>query len=588
MLAIPHTVAPARRRLARPVFTIPLVFVLGLFVARLPARIAQVTGWGGGGGDFLAPVDDVHQMLDETYVTKPDDDALQRGAIDGMLEALNDPYALYVHPKERAEFEKEIAGHYVGIGANVQLEGGYLSIVSPMEDSPAAKAGILAGDRVLEIEGKSTLGLSIDECIKLLAGSKGEPVRLTVQRDGKPLPVTVMREEIHVRAVKGFRRVENGESHWEYMIDPESRIAYVRLTQFIPTAFDELARAMEELGADKEGGIGGLILDLRDNPGGDLDVCLDIADLFLPDGVIVSVKGRTGEEEVFTAEPAGTLPAFPMMVLVNGQSASASEILAGALSEHNRAVVLGSRSFGKGLVQTVRDVPHGGGQVKFTAQRYYLPSGRLLQREDESLTWGVDPTPGFYIPMTPEEELGAFLKRRDLDVVRKPDQAAQEKWNDPEWIASQFDDKQLAAALTSLRARVATGDWKPINEATQQVAKINAAEKQRLERAEKGLSRELARVERRLERMEAASEGSGPRSMTELDLWPDSLDLTNGHIRVLDKDGTLVASLLITGRDVERWVASADVKPEKEPNGEGADKTDANAAPKDQPPAKKD
>lgn len=562
-------------RSPRPMFVIPLVFLAGAAAARLPATLSALRH---GDDDFLAPISDVEHLLNEAYVEKPDLAALQKGAVDGMLEALNDPYAQYIPASGRAEFEKEVAGQFVGIGAEVEIippSGGYLTIVSPMEDSPAFEAGILAGDKVAEIEGKTTLGMKIDECIKCLTGKPGTPVNLTIQRNGAAIPMTIVRREITVRAVKGFRRAPGApgapaaQAAWDYMIDPGSKIAYIRLTQFIPAAPDELDEALVALHAD-EGGISGLILDLRDNPGGDLSACLDIADLFIKSGVLVSVRGRNGEEEVHTASGEGTLPDFPVGVLVNGASASASEILAGAMSDHSRATIIGARSFGKGLVQAVVPVPHSdGAQVKFTIQRYYLPSGRLIHRTDESTQWGVDPTPGFYVPMTEQEQLAMLLKRRELDIIRARDPGAPgldgtppalERWADPEWIEANMKDKQLAAALRSIQGRIKAGEWKPINDGTQQAVNINMTEFHRLEKFHQRVVRELMRLEKRMENMEAALAGSvTPR--TEPDLWPDDLDLTGGEVRVLDKNGNEVADARITGPDLERWLANADIQP---------------------------
>lgn len=545
--------------LPRPVLFVPLVFLLGMFVARLPATISQFVGLG---GDFLGPISDARQMLADSYVEEPDMTALQTGAMNGMLEALNDPYAQYIPKKERADFEKEMMGRFCGIGAQVQIEGGYPTIVTPLEDSPAFRAGILAGDKIIEVDGKPTLGVPIDDCITLLTGLPNTKVVIKVRRAERTFDLTLVRQQIVVRAVKGVERA-GPDGAWNYYMDPASRIAYIRLSQFIPTAPQELAAALEAVGAP-DGRLAGLILDLRNNPGGDLDACLDIADMFLKSGIIVSVKGRQGRNQDYAADPGHTLPDFPMAVLVNGLSASASEILAGALSDHKRAIVIGSRTFGKGLVQAVRTLPTlPEAQIKYTIQHYFLPSGRQIQRSDKSKDWGVDPTPGFYIPMTDQEELAYQLQRRDLDILGEhaADPAKAPRWDDPEWIGTELKDKPLAAALRALRTRITTGDWQSISDATQQFASFSLDELRRLEKTHQRMLRAMVQVEERMNAMDSVVSGA-TSTHKEPDLWPDDLDLTNGAVRVTDKDGKVVASLRITGRELERWLVLADVEPE--------------------------
>ncbi len=586
-----------RRRTPRPLYTLTLVFVLGLFMARLPSTLGHF----GAHFDFIDPIEDVYRLLADEYVNKPDAEKLQTGAISGMLEALDDPYAEYIPPAGRAEFTKEIAGQFVGIGAQVENVAGWLTIVSPLEDSPAFKAGIMAGDRVTEIDGVSTLNVPIDQSIAKLTGTPGTPVNITIDRHGEVIPMTLTRQEIVVKAVKGVRRADDNLGRWDFMLDPDRKIAYVRLSQFIPTAPSEMAEALVGVGADKPG-FGGLILDLRSDPGGDLNACLAIADLFLREGVVVSVRGRSGSEQVYRAQGGGDVPDFPMIVMINGQSASASEILAGALSDHNRAVVLGTRSYGKGLVQSLLPVPHtDGGQVKFTTQRYYLPSGRLIHREDDSTTWGVDPAPGFYVPMSEDEFVASFLKRQDLDVIRTTPSAppngapAKEKanaeparWSDPDWITGTLQDKQFAAALKAMQTRVAVGQWQPVSDQTEQAGAIKTSEIRALERGRDRLAKELTRLDRRIEALDAAAEGTKPLREPR-DLWPNDLNLTDGHVKVFDREGKQVADLRITGRDLERWLADADVEPEPGTDGNPAEKpAKAPSAPAPQRPEHKE
>lgn len=593
------------RRTPRLLYLVPFVFLLGLFVARLPATISTVARIGGWNArwvvtqdDFDAPILDVQRMISQGYVEEPDLKKLQTGAINGMLEALDDPYALYVPPVDKAQFEKEIAGHYAGIGAVVQIEDGFPTISTPMDDSPAIRAGLRPKDRIVEIDGAPTMGITIEQCVERLTGERGTQVRLTIARtlhDQTPplappapavapgdslqppaaapapptttLTFTLTREEITVRSVKGVRRQPDADGTWDYMIDPDSRIAYIRLTQFIPTAPAEFIKAFKQMGLDRNQRLGGMILDLRENPGGDLDACLQIADLFLREGEILSVRGRNGDSESYTARADGTLPDFPMAVLINGRSASASEILSGALSDHDRAIVVGSRSFGKGLVQSVRSLQHNPeALVKFTAQRYYLPSGRLIHRTDTSKTWGVDPTPGFYIPLTDPEEIALLNKRQELDIIMNGDKATGGKpqvWSDPEWIESEFKDKQLAAALRAVRGRIQTGLWTTVSDAVQQTSLVSRDELQKLEKAHERMLKAITQVEHRMESLDIALAGGPVRK--DPDLWPDSVDLTGGRIAVYDKQGNLVANLQVSGRDIERWLAMGDITPPAPP-----------------------
>lgn len=596
------------------VLILMLVFVLGIFAARLPAGFAPP---GGGPGDpspytALDPVIDIYHLVDAEYVDRPDSGKLLTGAINGMLESLEDTYTQYIPPADRAAFQKEMTGQFVGIGAEVTIQGGYLTIVSPIEDSPAYNAGIRPNDRVVEIEGQTTLNMPIDECIGKLTGKPGEAVHVLVERGGaggQRIAKTIVRQHIVVRAVKGIHReapTDNGGEadapspehapRWDYLIDPEQRIGYIRLTQFTPTAADELKDALGEINAQRsagEGGLRGLILDLRDDPGGVLDAALEIADLFIKDGTIVSVKGRAGGDEIHRAKGEGTLPEFPMAVLVNGQSASASEIVSGALADHKRAVIIGTRTFGKGLVQAVKTLKRpDGAQIKITSQRYYLPSGRLIQRTDQSDTWGVDPTPGFYVPMTEQEQLARRIERHDRDIVpARPDGApvpepangaapaagsGPERWTDPEWIGKRLKDKQLAAAVKAMQARLGAPDWTPVSDATEQPEKINITELHQLQVGRERVLRELARVERRMTTLENVAAGDAKAKTEPIDLWPNDLDLAGGHLDVFDKDGKRITTLNITGPNLERWLIDADVKPAEKgtPGPEKAEKKD--------------
>ncbi len=507
---------------------------------------------------FMDPIIDVHHLLKEKFVDEVDQEKLRQGAIRGMVEALDDPYTVYVPPSDSAEFTKQLTGEYVGIGAQVDLEDGWLKIVSPLEDSPAFRAGLMADDRVVEIGGTSTHNVGVDKCIELLMGDPGTTVTLTIERLGEKLPVTITREKIKTRSVKGYKREERDGNKWMYMLDPTRKIAYVRLTQFTPRCAEELAAALESCGASS-GGVKGLVLDLRNNPGGVLSDAVAIADLFLKEGTIVSTRGRAHKEETARARSEGTLPEFPIAILLNGFSASASEVLAGALVENNRAIVVGTRSFGKGSVQTVHVLEsQEGAEVKLTEQGYFLPSGRSITRKDEAAQWGVDPSEGFFVPISDDETRQMFEVRRSLEVLHQNAKVkGDEQWTNPEWVLDALKDKQLVAAVRAVQGRVDSGAWTPTGEAGPAGQKIAVNELQRLTQARQRIERELIRMEKRIDALESVGvAGAGG----ERDLIPDDAVLAGGQMTITDKAGKTIAVLELTGNGLERWLIDADVR----------------------------
>lgn len=508
---------------------------------------------------FFDPLITVKSIISQRYVTEPDEKAMQIAAIQGMVESLGDPYTVYIPPSEAREFTKELTGDFVGIGVQVVMRDGWLTVVTPLEDSPAFEAGILAGDRIVEIDGKPTLGLSSEECIAMFSGEPGTPVNVVVERDGDRLPFALKRARVVARTVKGFHWASGAEGEragWRYFIDPERKIAYLRLTQFTPTSAQEVADALRSIGADK-GEVQGLVLDLRWNPGGVLQDATEIADLFLNDGVIVSTRGRAHPEEVARARKDGTLPDFAVAVLINGGSASASEVLAGALVENGRAIAVGTRTFGKGLVQTVHSVQPGGGQLKITEQRYYLPSGRSIQRSDESPEWGVDPTEGFYVPMTDEEMAEMVRGRREEEVIGGRRAAAEDRWADPAWIMDRLKDPQLAAAVKAVQAKIDSGEWTPTGQPLPESRSLAGADLDRAMRLRDRLEKELEKLDRKISLLEAAA----PEDHAEQrDLWPDTVEVSGGRIEVFDRSGKLIARLKVTGADLERWLIDAGVE----------------------------
>lgn len=548
----------------RPRTSRALLLILGVAVVGSTLAIAQRSD----NYKFFDPLIEVKAVIDRFAVVEHDPDELQEAAIRGMLEALDDPYATYVPPSFNDEFEKQLTGEYVGIGAEVNQVDGVFTIVTPMDDSPAFRAGIMSGDKVIAIDGEPTEGETVDESIDRLLGEENTEVALTVDRRGEILEIKIVRARIKSRAVRGFRRLPDADASWDYMLDPERTIGYIRVSQFTPSVAQEFADALATLNADEPGALGGLVIDLRWNPGGLLDQAIRMADLLLDEGVIVSTNGRAYEERVARAQKQGTLPDFPVAVLVNGQSASASEVLAGALAENGRAIVVGERSFGKGSVQSIHPLGGGatGASLKLTEQRYYLPSGRSLQRTDEDPVWGVDPTPGFFVPMDVDEIRALFEVRRSAEIVGGEDDEITEPSGDPAWIESVLHDHQLAAAVRAVRTRIEEGSWPEVEDAEAGAADVSVAELERLDEARNRMLRDLARVERRYQTLLSATGDDADRAID--DFWDDSVRVEGGTVVVRDASGAVLARLRVTGENLERWLLDADVELEAGDEGE--------------------
>jgi len=379
---------------------------------------------------------------------------------DGAFSEL-DPFTSVIWPFDMAEFAKATQGEFTGVGIQIQTDvGGSLKVVSPIEDSPAYKAGIKAGDVITHIDGRSAKGITVNQAVKTITGPSGTTVKLTVASpSGVVKEFVIRREVIKVASIKGFSHKVGGG--WDYFVDAGDKIAYVRLTNFTKSTSEELGKAVKELG---EAGARAVILDLRSNPGGLLTAATEVSDRFLPGGVIVSTRAdreTPNQPTVATARGQSGDVDLPMVVLVNQFSASASEIVSGALKDQKRAMVVGERTFGKGSVQMLFPLNNRQAYLKLTTSHYYLPSGRCIHREENSTEWGVDPD--VRIEMTPDQMRAAIDARQELDVLRDEAFAVDEKINleapatqpvDPrETLLSA--DPQLSAALLLLRLQLA-------------------------------------------------------------------------------------------------------------------------------------
>lgn len=501
---------------------------------------------------WFAPLVDVERVIAERFVTAPDLEAMQSGAISGMIEALNDPYTEFIPATLIPEFDKQIRGRYVGIGASVNTVNGELTIVSPLDDSPAFHAGVMAGDVVLAVDGEPVTGIPIDAAIDKLSGEPGTTVVVTIRRAAETFDLPIVRQRIVTRTVSGWRRL--GEK-WDYMIDPGAGVGYARLSQFNATTPAELRDAIESM---QDAGMKGLILDLRFNPGGLFVAALQIADMFLDRGLIVRTDGRAHEEQTVFANADGTLGGFPVALIVNGQSASASEVLAGALADNGRAIVVGTRTFGKGAMQSVIPLPSGAGQIKITEQHYFGPSGRMIHRTDDSTEWGVDPSDGFYVTMSDAEMLDMLRIQRDNAIIRNGAARSPATPAGAGWIESELADAQLAAAVRGIAGKIGDGEWARASDESPALA-AHLDELVRMREARERILRDLARVDRRLAAL--SSVAPEDRLPTAESLVPEGADLTGGSVVLRDGAGREITTLRITGPGLARWLIDAPVAP---------------------------
>jgi len=481
----------SRRRSRLTIELIILAVLVGVALGNAAPMLAR----GVGAYDFVDPIVDVRREILSTYVEQPDEEQMRVGAIEGMIATLDDPYTNYFTAEQLETFEQHTTGTFSGIGAEIDQRDGYIVVVSPLEDSPAFKAGVRPGDLILEVDGESIQGVSTTEAVQRITGPEGTDVELKVRHpNGEEEVITITRRRIEIETVKGVYRDGNG--HWHYMLDPDNRIAWLRMTQFSVPTYDALLSAVEEARA---AGMRGMILDLRFNPGGLLDSAVKVSDLFLDDGVIVSTEGRTRPQREWEAEPNGDLGDFPIVVLVNEASASASEIVAGALKHNDRAVVLGTRTVGKGSVQEIHPLEGGDGGIKLTTSYYYLPNGQNIHRRENAERWGVDPSDGFYVALTPEQ-LDAWV-----EVRRSGEYERAEAWRDvevsPTWIEEHLADPQLAAALRTMRAKLKTGAWEEVGPGESTIL-AHIAEKAELERRRQRYLERVGEIESELARLE--------------------------------------------------------------------------------------
>jgi len=387
---------------------------------------------------------DVFERVRADYVEKPDDGKLVESAINGMLAGL-DPHSSYMDPKSFRDMQVQTRGEFGGLGIEVTMEDGLVKVVAPIDDTPAAKAGVMANDIITKLDDEQVQGLTLNQAVEKMRGPVNTKIKLTIMRKGqdKPIEVSIVRDVIRVKSVRSHPEGED--------------IGYIRITQFNEQTTDGLKKAISDLttqlGAEK---VKGFVIDLRNNPGGLLDQAISVSDAFLEKGEIVSTRGRNAEEtQRFNARPGDLTKGKPLIVLINGGSASASEIVAGALQDHKRATLVGTRSFGKGSVQTIIPLGAGNGALRLTTARYFTPSGRSIQAK------GI--TPDIEVLQDVPDDLKARTDTKGEASLRGHLKAegTEESGSQSYVPQEEKDDKALKEALDLLRGAISDAAFPP-------------------------------------------------------------------------------------------------------------------------------
>jgi len=386
---------------------------------------------------------DVFEKVRSNYVDDVTDDTLIEGAINGMLTSL-DPHSNYLNAKNFNDMKVQTRGEFGGLGIEVSMENGLIKVVSPIDDTPAARAGLKPGDLIIQLDGAPVQGMTLPEAVEKMRGPINSDITLRIRRAGKdPFDVKLTRATIKIQSVRSHLEGDN--------------IGYIRITSFNEQTDVGLENAMKNLKQQAGNKLAGIVLDLRNNPGGLLDQAVAVSDAFLDKGEIVSTRGRRADDaQRYNAHPGDITGGLPMVVLINSGSASASEIVAGALKDHHRAILMGTRSFGKGSVQTIIPLP-GHGAMRLTTARYYTPSGRSIQAK------GIEPDIIVEAAKIehPAGDTGAVAKKEDASKS-DPDNPEDQATVDPTVIGTP-DDYQLARAVDMLRGIALFGAAKAEN-----------------------------------------------------------------------------------------------------------------------------
>jgi len=438
----------------------PAIFYLPMRALLFVAKRLRTSAWilfglivgshsfGTYGADFTEfPIEDlrlfseIFSRIKADYVEEIDDTQLLQAAIEGMLRGL-DPHSAYLDPKTYAEIQIDTQGEFGGLGIEVIMEDDAIRVVAPMDGTPADRAGLLSGDRIIRLGDAFIQGMSIDEAVNMMRGEPGTEIRLLIVREeeAEPFEITLKRAVIRLDSV------------WSELLDEQ--FGYARVSQFQPGTAKELELQIASLVSKSIGGVSGLVLDLRNNPGGFLNSAVAVSDLFLNQGVIVTTRGRNKDSEVtYKATPTDILYGAPIVVIVNGGSASAAEIVAGALQDHKRGVIMGEKTFGKGSVQTILPMENGAA-LKLTTARYFTPSNRSIQ------AIGISPdVEGANISFTAENQNESFsLREKDLPGALASESADEDDKTPGQPLLP--PDNQIRQAVNLLKSMVIASDYR--------------------------------------------------------------------------------------------------------------------------------
>nr|VFK15208.1 MAG: carboxyl-terminal processing protease [Candidatus Kentron sp. LPFa]VFK30954.1 MAG: carboxyl-terminal processing protease [Candidatus Kentron sp. LPFa] len=436
-------------------FPLSLGILLGFFLALNQGVFADKNQQASLPLEKLRIFTEIFGKIKSDYVEPLQDEILLENAIEGMISGL-DPHSSYLKPDEYKDLQEGTSGEFGGLGIEFTMEDGFVKVITPIDDTPAKRAGVQAGDLIIRLDDVPIKGMKISEAVKTMRGEPDTRITLTILREGrqKPIEITIVRDIIRVKSVKS-KTLEPG-------------LGYLRITQFQSKTSSFLRSALSKLKQENQDSLDGLVLDLRNNPGGILDAAVEVADAFLKKGKIVYTKGRRDDARLeFNAKPTDILKGAPMVVLVNGGSASASEIVAGALQDHKRALIVGEKTFGKGSVQTILPMKNGDA-LKLTTARYFTPSGTSIQAT------GISPDIHFRDLTVTSDKSREYKPLKEADLTGHLENSSKERKNDGSDVktgskakdddssdALAQEDYMLYEALNVLKGLVLFREMKP-------------------------------------------------------------------------------------------------------------------------------
>ena len=559
---------PYHRRVDRFTMFLASAAFAALLAPALQAGMPQSTDDGArtvppateGAYRWLDPIIDLRALIVGSYVDPIDATAMQRAAMEAMTKALGDPYTVYIPPADEGAFRRQLSGSYVGIGVELDLDDGRPIVITAIDGSPAMEAGILAGDTILSVDGKTTEGIGAATLESLLPGAPGTVAALVIRRaDGNERTLNVPRRVVETPSVKGILRDADG---WRFTIDPDRRVAYIRIAQFNDRTVAEVDAALARIRAD---GVSGIILDLRDNGGGSLTAAVGVVDRFISEGAIVSIRGRGDTGRTWDATSSPEDLHIPMVVLINQGSASASEVVAGALRDNGCAKIIGTRSYGKGSVQDVLQLPDGAGTVKITTARYYLPSGTSPHRAVGASRWGVEPDTGFRVPMTEEQSI-ARAAARQLREAGGSATSPTMLWNSSASISSVAHDPQLAGAVDAIQGYLDMVEWPVVGDLSGDIGAGSDELRSSIEYRRRLLD-ELQKTDQAISTLRSAGAGVDDPFLG------NDASLIDGAVELRDRDGHVIGRWIVKDPSALRTgigasaIPAPEYTPAREPEG---------------------